>query len=110
MSWNVVYTARAKQDLRNIYEYIAYNLLAPDTAAAQTQRIMKEIRGLDEMPMRFRCYEHEPWHSKGLRCFPVDNYLVFYLPDTATDTVYIVSVLYGGRDIRRQLRDLTMEL
>ena len=44
MSWNVVYTARAKQDLRNIYEYIAYNLLAPDTAAAQTQRIMKEIR------------------------------------------------------------------
>lgn len=110
MSWKVVYTARAKQDLRNIYEYIAYTLLAPDTAAAQTQRMMKEIRGLDEMPMRFRCYEQEPWHSKGLRSFPVGNYLVFYLPEEATKTVYIVSILYGGRDIRRQLRDLTMEL
>ncbi len=32
MSWEIVYTARAKRDLKNIYEYIAYNLLVPETA------------------------------------------------------------------------------
>lgn len=33
MSWNVAYTAGARRDLRRIYEYIAYVLLAPETAA-----------------------------------------------------------------------------
>ncbi len=52
MSWDIVYTAQARQDLRDIYEYIAFELLAPENAAAQTQRIMKMIRSLEEMPMR----------------------------------------------------------
>lgn len=107
MSWNIVYTAGAKHDLRNIYEYIAYDLLVPETAEGQIQRIMKEIRTLGEMPMRFRLYEEEPWYSVGLRLFPVDNYLVFYLPDESKNTVSIVRIMYGGRDIRRQLGTVT---
>lgn len=103
MSWDIVYTAAARRDLRDIYEYIAYELLVPETAAGQAQRIMKEIRALDEMPMRFRLYEEEPWHSEGLRFFPVDNYLVFYLPDETRNTVSIVRIMYGGRDIPQSL-------
>lgn len=57
MSWKVVYSAQARQDLRNIYEYIAYELLVSETANGQTQRIMKEIRTLAEMPMRYRLYD-----------------------------------------------------
>lgn len=109
MSWNIVYTAGARRDLRAIYEYIACELLVPETAAEQTQRIMKEIRTLDEMPMRFRLYEEEPWHSEGLRFFPVDNYLVFYLPDETENTVSIVRIMYGGRDISRQLDETKVE-
>ena len=90
MSSGVIYSARARQDLRNIYEYISYDLLVPETATRQTRRIMKEIRSLDEMPMRHRLYDDEPWHSQGVRFFPVDNYLVFYLPDETKNTVYIV--------------------
>ena len=92
MRWDIVYTARARRDLRDIYEYIAYELLMPETAAGQTQRIMKEIRALDEM-----------------RFFPVDNYLVFYLPDETKNTVSIVRIMYVGRDIRRQLSETEME-
>lgn len=102
MSWNVVYSARARQDLRDIYEYIAYELLVSETASGQTGRIMKQIRSLEEMPMRHRLYEDEPWHSQGLRFFPVDNYLVFYLPSEADKTVTVVRILYGGCDIGRQ--------
>lgn len=40
MRWNIVYTAGAKRDLRDIYEYIAYGLLVPETASEQTWRIM----------------------------------------------------------------------
>ncbi|MCD7819698.1 MAG: type II toxin-antitoxin system RelE/ParE family toxin [Lachnospiraceae bacterium] len=105
MRWKVVYTSHARQDLRSIYSYIANELLAPETATRQTQRIMKEIRSLDEMPLRFRLYEDEPWHSRGLRFFPVDNYLVFYLPKESTNTVDIVRIIYGKRDIHRQLSE-----
>lgn len=109
MSWNIVYTANARHDLREIYEYIAYNLLVPETALGQTQRIMKRIRDLDETPMQNKLYEEEPWCSAGLRFFPVDNYLVFYLPDETQKTVNIVRIMYGGRDIHRQLSETKVE-
>ncbi len=31
----------------------------------------------------------EPWYSQGLRVMPVDNYLVFYLPDKEAGLVTI---------------------
>ena len=109
MSSEVIYSARARQDLRNIYEYISYDLRVTETATRQTRRIMKEIRLLDEMPMRHRLYDDEPWHSQGVRFFPVDNYLVFYLPDETKNTVYIVRIIYSGRDIKKKLSETTLE-
>ena len=73
MSWKIEYTKQARQDLRDVYEYIAYSLLSPETAAKQSDRIMKAIRSLEEMPMRCSLYGDEPWHSQGLRFVPVDN-------------------------------------
>ena len=103
MSWNIVYTAQARQDLRDIYEYIASELLAPENGAGQTQRVMKTIRSLREMPMRHQLYGEEPWHSWGIRFLPVDNYLIFYLPEESRNTVNIVRIMYGSRDVRRQI-------
>lgn len=91
--------------MREIYEYIAYELLAPETAARQTARIMKEIRSLEEMPMRYRLYDEEPWHTQGLRIFPVNHYLIFYLPNQTESSVTVARIMYGGRDIRRQLSE-----
>lgn len=105
MIFYVIYSAEARQDLRDIYEYIAYELLAPETAAGQIERIMKAVRSLEQMPMRHRLYEGEPWHSQGLRVLPVDNYLVFYLSDGTNATVSIIRIMYGGRDIDKQLDD-----
>ena len=63
------------------------------------------VRELDEMPMRFKLYEDEPWKSKGLRFVPVDNYLIFYLPIDETNTVSIVRIIYAGRDMNKQLQE-----
>ena len=89
MKYKVMYTAGVKKDLRNIFRnifryifrYISEELLAPENAAGQTEHIMTAIRKLDTMPNRNRLYEEEPWYSRGLRFFPVDNYLVFYKTD-----------------------------
>lgn len=38
---------------------------------------------------------------------PVDNFVVLYIPDEETCVVTIVRVLYGGRDIDKQLEEST---
>lgn len=91
--------------MRDIFSYIAYTLMEPETAKRLTRRIMDEIEGLDAFPMRYPVYPHEPWHSFGMRHFPVGNYLVFYFPKEKSETVFILRIMYGGRDIQKQLGD-----
>ncbi len=105
MSWSITYTAHAKQDLRDIYAYIANHLQVPETASNQIRRIMAAIRKLNEMPFRFSSYKDEPWFSRGLRFVPVDNYLVFYIPDENSGTISITRIMYSGRDISKQLNE-----
>ena len=105
MTWSVQYTQQARQDLRGIQEYIAFELQSPQTAAAQSGRILQEIRALDTMPRRYRLYPKEPWHSKGLRYFPVNKYLVFYLVSDSRRAVQIVRILHGSRDVERDLSE-----
>ena len=39
MKWEVFYSAQAKADLRCIYEYIAFSLSEPETAAGQVRAV-----------------------------------------------------------------------
>lgn len=75
MNYEVKLTTEAENDLRGIFEYIAFELQSPQNAAGQLDRLEQSIMSLDQMPERFRVYEKEPWHSRDLRIMPVDNYL-----------------------------------
>ena len=101
----IVYTFRARQDLRDIYEYIAFTLLVPETASKITDKIMEMIWTLDSMPERNPLYKEKPWHSRGVRFLPVNNYLIFYIMDHSADMVSIARIMYGGRDIQHQLNE-----
>ena len=101
--WKVILAPDFRADVRAIHSYIANTLLAPETALNQIRRIMDVAKSLNEMPMRFSLYEKEPWHSRGLRLFPVDNYMVLYIAQKKTKIVTVIRVMYGGRDIERQL-------
>ncbi len=103
MIFNVVTSIQAEEDLRGIFEYIAFELLSPENAEKQLERLEKQILSLDEMPERFPRYGKEPWHSRGLRFATVDNYIVFYLPDMEEQVVTILRVMYSGRNIEEQL-------
>ncbi len=104
MIFDVQISEQADRDLRDIYEYIAFELLAPENAAGQLDRLENAISKLDHMPDKFRRYDREPWKSIGLRVFPVVNYLVFYIPNEETRIVTVIRVMYGGRDIDKELK------
>ena len=58
-SYKVGYSVDALDDLREIYLYIANELLVPETATAQLGRIRKEVRSLDFMPARHALHSLE---------------------------------------------------
>ena len=60
MIFNVVTSMQAEEDLRGIFEYIAFELLSPENAGKQLERLEKQILSLDEMPERFPRYGKEP--------------------------------------------------
>lgn len=109
MSYAVEISEQADADLRAIFEYIALDLKSVQNAVGQLTRLEKNIYSLDEMPERYRRYGKEPWHSRGLRIMPVDNFCVFYIPDNEKSVVNIVRVMYGGRDIDAELAQITTE-
>ena len=65
----IVYTLQAQQDLKDIYEYIAYSLQNPDAARNLYQKIIQSVYSLKSMPERNPLYKEEPWHSRGLRFY-----------------------------------------
>ena len=107
MKYMIDITAQAKSDLQSIYEYIAFELIAPENAAGQLDRLEESIMKLDYMPLRFKEYEYEPWKSRGLRIMPMDNFVVLYIPNEETGVITIIRIIYGGRNIEEQLRQHT---
>ena len=101
----ISYTLHAQSDLHGIFEYISRVLASPIAARATTGRIMQEIRSLEVMPERKALYKDEPWHSQGVRTLSVKNYLIFYTVHHDSDTVTIARIVYGGRNIGKQLED-----
>lgn len=98
-AYQIVYSPEAKEDLRSIYRYIAYDLFSKNTAKAQTDRIRKAIRALGLFPEKYVQVEWEPWKSMGMRRMPVDNYLVYYLLEKENGIVMIDRIFYKGRNV-----------
>ena len=95
MTYYIEYSSEARQDLYDIHKYIMNELMSPETASQQINRILNETDKLDVFPLRHQLYSDEPWNSKGIGFLPVDNYLVFYKIKEEENTVYILRIMYG---------------
>ena len=100
MSYAIQMTEKAKNDLNDIFSYIAFQipqLNSLQNAEQQILRLEKGIYSLDELPSRFPLYAEEPWNSMGMRVMPIDNYIVFYRIEK--EAVYIYRILYKRRNV-----------
>ena len=100
--YKVEITKEALQDMEDIYNYIAIDLLALDNAMGQYNRIADEILTLDTFPERFRIMDSEPEKRMELRRMLVDNYSVFYT--IRDERVIVTDVSYTASDIEARLR------
>ena len=100
--YTVEITEEALADMEQIYQYIAEELLSPENAIGQYNRIADAILTLDEFPERCHVMNTEPERSRGIRRMLVDNYSVFYI--IKENRVIVTDVLYSASDIEHRLK------
>lgn len=103
MIYDIVLTEKAEEDLRGIYEYIAFELLQPEYAVGQITHIERKIMQLEQFPEKFKRYPKEPWKSRNMRIVSADNYVIFYTPIEEKTVVVINRIMYSGRNHDKQL-------
>lgn len=103
MSDRVSISLEAQEDLRGIYAYIAFHLLAPKNAKEQLSRLEKAIKSLAEFPMRHQLVDESLWKKRNLHVMPCDNFLIFYFVQEEKKAVIISRVLYQRRNLKTAL-------
>lgn len=88
-------TAAARQDLKDIHQYISTSLRNPSAARNVVQNITAQIRGLEDFPeMGTLVFLEES--PITYRYLVSGNYMSFY--HIQRDAVIVDRVLYGRRD------------
>lgn len=98
MEYKVKITPLALSQLAETVKYISEILLVPETAGKWIDTLQTAIASLSNLPNRFPLTEEEPWHSRGIRKFPVKGFIVYYLVNEENKTATVTAVVYGRRD------------
>jgi toxin ParE1/3/4 len=91
MAWEVIFSARSRNDLEKIVKYIARD----DSAAADRfgSKLIAQAESLADAPEMGPRFLQKP----GIRFFPVGSYLIIYRPDAKRRLVRILRFWHAAR-------------
>lgn len=107
--YKVKVVRQAKSHLTAIKEYIAFELLAPDTARNMLNLLRQSIQSLSDEPYRIKTIDEHPWGSQGIRKTRVKNYYIYFWIDEGSKCIYVIAVIYVARDQEEQLAKLSFD-
>jgi len=94
-------TPTAEHSLDEIYDYIGQERKSPVAAANVLRRISNKCETYATQPLGG---EARPDLGEGVRCFPVDSFVVIYRP--IDGGIVVLLVIHGARDIPIVYREL----
>lgn len=92
----------AKEDLRGIFYYISRVLCEPQIAKRIYKTLNNKIHSLEDMPHRNPLIDEQPYKSRGIRDFIIENYRVLYIVDEKNLSVKILRIV----SIRREWQNI----
>lgn len=101
--YDVIITPDAEQDLVDIKDYIAYELMEPEIAIEYIRRLRDAIIKLSYSATSIKFVNDEPWHSKGIKKITAENFYVYFRIDENSNRVYVLCVIYSKRDQKKVL-------
>ena len=99
MDYKIKITQLAQKDIADIVAYISVNLQNIPAAKRFTKELRSTFAKIAFMPSMFPQHFDEQFGLFSYRKSIVKNYIVFYDVDETTQTVHILRVLYGRRDL-----------
>lgn len=96
-TYEIILTDTAKEELEEIYEYIANCLLEEKIAYKLMNKIEQHILRLEQNP--YSCVEiHIKPHNEAYRKLVIDNYIVLYNIEEKYKQVVVYRVIYEKKD------------
>lgn len=103
IKYDIIITERAKQELKEIYGYISKSLMEENAAEKLIDKIEKELLQLEDIPEGFSVIENYRKKDFEYRRLPINNYVAIYRIDKEKREVYIIRIVYGGRNYLNEL-------
>ena len=100
-------TEQAREQLREIAQYIEKELKNPDAALHTLDVLEESISSLSQFPQRVSLTEEEPWRSLGIHKLPVKNFLVYFWVNEIELKVQVTAIVYNKRDQKMQLSQMS---
>lgn len=97
---------RAEMDLEDIVSYISIELSNSQAATAFVDKLLISIEEIKRFPESGICVDNEFVQNRAVRKKLIGNYIMYYLPDLKTKTIYVLRIVYGRRNIDEILRSL----
>ena len=101
--FEVIITERAERELREIYDYISKSLMEENTAINMMNKIEEKLLLLEEIPEGFNIIENYIKKDFEYRRLPINNYVAIYRVDKSEKKVFIIRIVYGGRNYLNEM-------
>jgi len=103
-NYNLVYLEQAKDDLKEIAAYVAYELKNPSAALRLAVKITDAAETVRTFPYANGVYSPIRPLKHEYRRVTVENYMLFYYVDEALKTVTVSRIIYGKRNLKKQIK------
>lgn len=103
IKYEIIITEKAREDLKEIYDYISKSLMKENTANKLIDKIENELLRLEDIPEGFSVIENYLRTNYEYRRLPINNYVAIYRIDKEERKVYIIRIVYGGRNYLNEM-------
>lgn len=103
MENSIVWLPKAKEDLQNIFSYIAIELVNPQAASNQIDKFEDKYNELLVFPLAYPIIESKFIFQIDLRKCIVQNYMIVYFYNEKDKLIEIIRVIYSRVDYLEDL-------
>lgn len=96
--YEIEFTEDARDEIRDIYEYISKNLDNEQAAKRLMRKMRENIISLAEFPELYAKIEKNDKRKRDYRRMVIGNYIVLYAVDEQRKTIYISHMYYGRKN------------
>jgi plasmid stabilization system protein ParE len=102
------FTEKAIADLESIIGYMAMELSNPVAAKGFIDKLQGNIDIICAFPKSGARVTNEFLPDMDIRKIVVDSYLLYYTMDEGENTIFILRIIYGRRDVNEILNELNI--